>query len=269
MNSIHTTAIIEDGASIGAGVEIGPYCHVGAQVRLGEGARLHSHVVLAGETAIGAHCEIFPFASIGHQPQDLKYAGEPVTLTIGAGCVMREGVTINPGTAGGGSRTVIGDNCVLLANSHIGHDSAIGNGVILSNNVMIAGHVMIADFAIISGGAGIHQFSRIGEHAFVGGLSGVENDVIPFGMALGNRAHLGGLNLIGLKRRGFSREEMHALRNAYKEIFGDDGTLAERARRARENYAGVEPVQKVASFIIDAGDRRFCTPRPGLGSRDE
>ena len=269
MTSIHATAIVEDGAILGAGVSVGPYCHIGPQVRLDEGVRLHSHVVLAGDTHIGAQCEIFPFASIGHKPQDLKYAGEPVTLEIGARCIIREGVTINPGTAGGGGRTTIGERCALLANSHVGHDSHIGNGVILSNNVMIAGHVSVDDHAIISGGAGIHQFSRIGEHAFVGGLSGVENDVIPYGMALGNRAHLGGLNLIGLKRRNFSRDDIHALRNAYKEVFGKGGTLVERARRARDDYSGVEPVQKMAAFILDAGDRRFCTPRPARGSRDE
>lgn len=263
MTSIHPTAIIEDGAHLGTGVSIGPYCHVGSNVRLGDGVKLYSHAVIAGHTTIGEQCEVFPFASIGHRPQDLKYAGELTTLTIGARCVMREGVTINPGTDGGGGKTQVGDDCVLQANSHVGHDCVVGKGVILSNNVMLAGHVTLHDYAIIGGGTGIHQFSRIGEHAFVGGLSGVENDVIPFGMALGNRAHLGGLNLIGMKRRGFERDEIHALRNAYKDIFNGEGTLVERAAQAREAYAQYSAVQKIADFILNAGDRRFCTPRSG------
>ena len=176
---------------------------------LGDGVELVSHVVVAGRTTIGARTRIFPFASIGHQPQDLKYKGEPSTLTVGADCLIREGVTINPGTEGGGMATVVGNRCAFLANSHVGHDCQVGNNVIFSNNVMLAGHCAVGDFAILGGGAAVIQFARVGAHAFLGGMSGLENDLIPYGMALGNRAHLSGLNIIGLQRRGFSREDIH------------------------------------------------------------
>ena len=162
--------------------------------------------MVAGDTTIGAGTRIFPFASIGHQPQDLKYKGEPATLTIGANCIIREGVTMNPGTAGGGSVTTVGDGCAFLANSHVGHDCRVGNNVIFSNNVMLAGHCSVGDYAIIGGGAAVIQFARVGAHSFLGGMSGLENDLIPYGMALGNRAYLSGLNIIGLQRRGFSRD---------------------------------------------------------------
>ena len=191
--AIHPSAVVDEGARLGEDVEIGPFCHVGPQATLGDGVRLHSHVSLAGDTTVGARTVIFPFASIGHPPQDLKYRGEPVRLTIGEDCLIREGVTMNPGTAGGGSETLVGPRSVFLANAHVAHDCRIGEGVILSNNVMLAGHCQIGDFAILSGGAAAHQFVRIGAHAFVGGLAGVEHDLIPFGLALGNRAALAGL----------------------------------------------------------------------------
>ncbi|MEQ1653348.1 MAG: acyl-ACP--UDP-N-acetylglucosamine O-acyltransferase, partial [Hyphomicrobium sp.] len=191
-NAIHPTAIVEDGAKIGAGAKIGPYCMVGSEVTLGDGVELVSHAVIAGTTSIGARTRIFPFASIGHQPQDLKYKGEPCSLTVGADCIIREGVTMNPGTAGGGSVTTIGDHCAFLANSHVGHDCIVGSHVIFSNNVMLAGHCTVGDYVIIGGGAAVIQFARVGAHAFVGGMSGLENDLIPYGMALGNRAYLSG-----------------------------------------------------------------------------
>jgi UDP-N-acetylglucosamine acyltransferase len=211
MADIHPTAIIEDGATIGAGVRIGPYCVIGSQVTLGDNVELKSHVALAGDTTIGAGTAIFPFASVGHQAQDLKFRGEAATLTIGEGCIIREGVTINPGTEGGGLSTTIGNNCAFLANSHVGHDSHLGDRVILSNNVMIAGHVTVGSNVIFGGGSAVIQFTRIGDNAFVGGMAGLENDLIPFGMVTGNRANLGGLNLIGLKRANFPREQIHAL----------------------------------------------------------
>src|SRR5271169_5130043 len=195
-NTIHPSAVTEDGARLGAGVEIGPFCHVGSQAKLGDGVRLISHVSLAGDTTVGARTVIYPFASIGHPPQDLKYRGEPVRLTIGEDCVIREGVTMNTGTAGGGSETLVGPRCVFLAHSHVAHDCKLGNDVLLSNNVMLGGHCQIGDFAIFSGGSAAHQFVRIGAHAFVGGLTGVENDVIPYGIALGNRASPAGLNFV-------------------------------------------------------------------------
>jgi UDP-N-acetylglucosamine acyltransferase len=258
---IHPSAVVEDGARIGAGCHVGPFCHVGPHVTLGEGSELKSHVALAGHTTIGPRAKIFPFASIGHQPQDLKFKGEVTTLRIGADCLVREGVTMNPGTVTGTSETVVGDRCVFLTGAHVAHDCTVGNDVIFSNGVMMAGHCTIGDFAIISGGVGVHQFVRIGHHAFVGGLSAVENDIIPFGMALGNRAHLAGLNIIGLRRRGFAREEIHALRRAYRLLFADEGTLKERVEDVAGEFEANASVQEIVAFIRAGGDRAICTPR--------
>jgi UDP-N-acetylglucosamine acyltransferase len=260
---IHPSAIVEDGARLGADVEIGPFCIVGPEVTLGDGCRLVSHCVVAGRTSIGARTRIFPFASIGHQPQDLKYHGEPSTLEIGADCVIREGVTMNPGTEGGGMRTVVGDRCAFLANSHVGHDTHVGSNVILSNNVMLAGHVTVGDFAIFGGGAAVIQFARVGSHAFVGGMSGLENDLIPYGMAMGNRAHLSGLNIVGLQRRGFSREDIHNLRRAYRLLFADEGTMLERVEDVAAEFEDHPVVHEVLDFIRAGGKRAICTPKDG------
>ena len=264
--AIHKSAVIEEGASLGEGVEIGPFCLVGSEVKLGDGVKLLSHVVVAGDTSVGARTRIFPFASIGHQPQDLKYRGEPVKLVIGEDCLIREGVTMNPGTAGGAALTEIGPRAVFLANSHVAHDCQIGEGVILSNNVMIAGHCQVGDFAIFGGGSACHQFTRIGAHAFIGGLAGVENDVIPFGIALGNRAGLAGLNYVGLKRRGYSSTAIQALRRAYKQLFGETGTLKERIEDVAASFADEPAVRQMVAFLRAGGDRAICTPREG---RDE
>jgi UDP-N-acetylglucosamine acyltransferase len=257
---VHATAIVEPGAKLGAGVRIGPYCHVGKDVALADGVELVSHVVVAGRTTIGARTRVFPFASIGHQPQDLKYKGEPSTLTVGSDCLIREGVTMNPGTEGGGMQTVIGDRCAFLANSHVGHDCKVGNQVIFSNNVMLAGHCTIGDFAILGGGAAVIQFARVGAHAFLGGMSGLENDLIPYGMALGNRAHLSGLNIIGLQRRGFSRDDIHNLRRAYRLLFADEGTLVERLDDVEKEFAGHPIVKEIVAFIRAGGKRSLCVP---------
>jgi UDP-N-acetylglucosamine acyltransferase len=261
--AVHRSACVERGAQLGAGVEVGPFCHVGSRVVLGDGVRLTSHVSVAGDTNVGARTRIFPFASIGHEPQDLKYRGEPVSLTIGQDCIIREGVTINPGTAGGGSRTIVGARCAFLANAHVAHDCRLGDDIILSNNVMLAGHCQIGDFAIISGGAAAHQFVRIGAHAFVGGLAGVENDVIPYGIALGNRAALAGLNIVGLKRRGFSRESIHDLRRAYRALFAPEGTLKERVEDVAVEFAAHAEVQQILDFLREGGERAICMPRAG------
>jgi UDP-N-acetylglucosamine acyltransferase len=259
--AIHPTAIVQPGAKLGRGVRIGPFCHVGPNVELGEGSQLISHAVVAGHTVIGPRAKIFPFASVGHPPQDLKYAGETTVLVIGADCVIREGVTLNPGTAHGTSRTTVGDRCVFLANSHVAHDCMLGNNVIMSNNVMLGGHCKIGDYVILGGGAGVHQFVRIGAHAFVGGMSGIENDVIPYGMALGNRAHLAGLNIIGLRRRGFTRDQIHDIRRAYRLLFADEGTLKERVEDVAEEFAKHPIVHEILDFIREGGDRAICTPR--------
>ena len=259
---VHPSAIVEPGAQLGAGAEIGPFCHVGPQVVLGEGVRLLSHVAIAGRTTIGDRTRVFPFASLGHEPQDLKYKGEPVTLTIGKDCTIREGVTMNPGTEGGGSITTVGDRGTFLANSHIAHDCRIGNNVIFSNGVLVAGHCVVGDFVIIGGGAGVHQFCRIGHHAFIGGLAGVENDVIPYGMALGNRAGLAGLNVVGMKRLQFSREQIQSLRQGYRLLFSNEGTLAERLIDIETEKVANDPyVREIITFIKAPSERSLCLPR--------
>jgi UDP-N-acetylglucosamine acyltransferase len=257
---VHPTSIVEDGASLGDGVRIGPLCHVGSGVTLADGVELVSHVVVAGRTRVGARTRIFPFASIGHQPQDLKYKGEPSTLVIGGDCLIREGVTINPGTEGGGMETIVGDRCAFLANSHVGHDCRVGSNVILSNNVMLAGHVTVGDYAGIMGGAAVHQFARVGPHAFLGGMSGLENDLIPYGMGIGNRAHLSGLNIIGLQRRGFSRDQIHSLRRAYRLLFADEGTLSERMEDVEKEFQDHDIVKEIIAFIRAGSKRGICMP---------
>jgi UDP-N-acetylglucosamine acyltransferase len=253
--------VIESGARIGAGTRIGPHCAIGGHVSLGENCELLSHVVVAGRTTIGARARIFPFASLGHQPQDLKYTGEPSTLTIGTDCLIREGVTMNPGTSGGGMATTVGNHCAFLANSHVGHDSHVGNHVIFSNNVMLAGHCRVDDYVIIGGGAAVIQYTHVGAHAFVGGMSGLENDLIPYGMAIGNRARLNGLNIVGLQRRGFSREQIHALRRAYRLLFADEGTLKERLDDVAASFVDNPIVQEIVAYIRADRKKSLCTPR--------
>ncbi|HYD15272.1 MAG TPA: acyl-ACP--UDP-N-acetylglucosamine O-acyltransferase [Hyphomicrobium sp.] len=257
----HPSAIVEDGAKIADGVTIGPFCVVGRDVSLGEGVELASHVVVTGHTTIGARTRIFPFASIGHQPQDLKYKGEPSTLEIGSDCLIREGVTLNPGTQGGGLKTTIGDRCAFLANSHVGHDCRVGNNVVFSNNVMLAGHCEVGDFAILGGGAAVIQFARVGAHSFLGGMSGLEQDLIPYGMALGNRAYLSGLNIVGLQRRDFSRSQIHDLRRAYRALFAQEGTLMERVADVAEEFKDHPTVMEIVAFIKAGGKRSMCTPK--------
>lgn len=261
MSGIHATAIIDPKAEIGADVRVGPYCVVGPDVTLADGVELLSHVVVEGRTSIGARTKIFPFAVIGHQPQDLKYKGEPSRLEIGSDNLIREHVTMNPGTEGGGLLTKIGNGNAFLTGAHVGHDCMIGNSVVFSNAVLLAGHCIIDDFVILGGGVAIHQFTRVGKHAFVGGMSAIENDVIPYGMALGNRAYLAGLNIIGLRRRGFTRDQIHALRGAYKMLFAEDGTLKERLAEVEDIYKENAAVQEIVTFIKGDTSRSLCTPR--------
>ena len=260
---IHPTAIVADGARLGADVRIGPYSIVGRNVTLGDKVELVSHAVVEGNTTIGPGTRIFPFASVGHEPQDLKFHGENSRLEIGANCTIRESVTINPGTEGGGMVTRIGDNCLIMASAHVAHDVIVGNNVVITNYVGIAGHCHIGDFVRFGGTCVIHQFTRIGAHAFVGAQSMVDGDVIPYGMAVGNRATLTGLNLIGLKRRGFEREAIHRLRAAYRQIFASEGTLRERVEDAAEIFSQDALVQDVVRFIADAQDRPILLPRNG------
>ena len=263
---IHPSAVVSAGASLAAGVSIGPFCLVGENAVLGEGVILHSHVVVTGHTTIGPRTQIYPFAALGHPPQDMKYRGEVSQLIVGADCIIREGVTMHPGTAGGGLITRTGDRCWFLAQSHVAHDCKVGNNVIFSNNVMLAGHCQVGDYVIISGGAGVHQFARIGAHAFVGGIAGIENDVIPYGMAIGNRASLAGLNIVGLKRRGFDREQIHALRRAYRTLFASEGTLKERVERVAQEFADQPAVIEIVDFVRAGGERSLVTPRDMAGA---
>jgi len=260
---IHPSAVVAHAARLGRGVTIGPFCVLGPDVSLGDDVHLVSHVVVAGHTRIGDRTRVFPFASLGHEPQDLKFRGETSELRIGEDCVIREGVTMNPGTAAGGLLTSVGDRSVFLAQSHVAHDCRVGNEVIFSNNVMLAGHCAVGDHAILGGGAAVHQFVRLGRHSFIGGLAGVEHDVIPYGIALGNRAHLAGLNAVGLKRRGFSREQIHDLRRAYKLLFAAPGTLRERTEAMAAEFAGHAQADEILSFLREGGERAICTPREG------
>jgi UDP-N-acetylglucosamine acyltransferase len=264
-SQIHPTAIVEPGATLGEGVKVGPYSIVGAETTLGDGVELISHAIVVGRTNLGARSKVFPFASVGHRPQDLKYAGEPSTLEIGADTTIREHVTINPGTAGGGMITRIGDRCLIMIGVHVGHDCHIGSNVILSNNVTFAGHCQVDDHVVMSGYSGATQFVHIGAHAFVGGLTKVEKDVIPYGTVVGNPAELSGLNLVGLKRRGFDREAIHRLRAAYRMIFSSEGTLRERVEDASALFPEDELVQDVVRFIAEAKDRPLTFPRNGHG----
>ena len=263
MPVIHPTAIVELGARVADDVEIGPYSVIGRDVELGPGVRLESHVVIAGRTRIGAGCHIFPFASIGQPPQDLKYAGEPSELIVGCNNVIREYATMNPGTRGGGMVTRVGDDGLFMVGIHVAHDCFIGNNVIMANNATLGGHVVVEDFAVLGGLSAIHQFVRIGRHAMVGGMSGVENDVIPYGSVMCDRAHLSGLNIVGLKRRGVDRDDIHALRRAYRLLFAHEGTMAERLADVRQLFADNEAVMEIVEFIDSDSTRAVCQPKEG------
>ncbi len=263
MTDIHPTAIVESRAELGTGVRIGPFCTVGGDVELGDGVEVVSHAVIAGRTRVGAGTRIFPFASIGHPPQDLKYRGEPSRLEIGAGNTIREHVTMNPGTEGGGMLTRIGDGCLFMVGAHVAHDCAIGDQVIMANNATLGGHVTVGNFAILGGLSAVHQFVRVGRHAMVGGMSGVERDVIPYGSVMGDRARLSGLNIIGLKRRNFGRETIHDIRKAYRLIFAREGTMPERLADVMEEFETNEPVREIVDFIRVESSRGVCLPDDG------
>ncbi|MCS6761988.1 MAG: acyl-ACP--UDP-N-acetylglucosamine O-acyltransferase [Candidatus Devosia symbiotica] len=264
---VHPTAIVGAGAKLSQGVKIGPFCIVGDNVVLHENVELVSHVSVDGNTGIGAGTRIFPFASVGHEPQDLKYHGEASRLEIGQNCIIRESVTINPGTEGGGMLTKIGNECLIMASAHVAHDAIIGNNVIMANYVGIAGHCQIGDNVIFGGTCVIHQYTRIGAHAFVGAQSMVDGDIIPYGIAVGNRASLTGLNLVGLKRRKFDREAIHRLRAAYRQIFSNEGTLRERVEDTADLFKTDLLVQEIVAFIMAATDRPILMPRNGQSAK--
>lgn len=264
--NIHPTAVVESGAELGSGVVIGPFCVVGSDVTIGDNCELLTHVVVAGRTTLGPGNKLYPFASIGHQPQDLKYHGEPSELVIGANNQIREHVTMNPGTEGGGMVTKVADNCLFMTATHVGHDCQIGNGVIMANNATLAGHVEVQDFAVLGGLSAVHQFVRIGRHSMVGGMTGVERDVIPFGSVVGDRARLSGINLIGMKRRGFDRDAINAVRKCYRLLFADEGTFQERLDEVAREFADTDAVMEIVDFIRADSSRKICQP---VGNSDE
>ena len=255
---IHSTAIIDSKAKISENVDIGPYCVIGPNVEINENTEIQSHVNISGHTKIGKGNKIYPFVSI-NDPQDLKYNGEPTNLVIGDNNKIREYVTINPGTVGGGGKTIIGNNCLLMVSSHVAHDCQLGNNIIIANNVAIAGHAIIDDHVIIGGNSAVQQFTRIGKMAMIGGMTGVLHDVIPYGLSTGNRNSLQGLNLIGLRRSKFNNKDILGLSDAYKEIFATRN-LTENLGKLNGSFKDNPLVKDVIEFITKDKKRSICTP---------
>lgn len=257
---VHPSAFVEEGATIGPDCFIGPFALIGAEVTLARGVTVKSHAVVTGWTEIGEDTTIFPFACVGEVPQDLKFNGERTRLIVGARCKIREGATLNTGTAGGGGITRIGDDCLLMTGAHIGHDAQLGNRIVLANQVAIAGHCHIGDDVIIGGLSGIHQWVRIGRGAIIGAVTMVTNDVLPYGLVQGPRGVLDGLNLVGLKRRGVERSDISAMRAAYQALAQGEGSFLDRARRLAEETDS-DYVREMTDFILSATDRSFLTPK--------
>jgi UDP-N-acetylglucosamine acyltransferase len=260
---VHPSSIVEDGAVIGDHVTIGPFSHIGPRVMIGEGSQIMSHVAISGTTTLGPRCRVFPHVTLGFEPQNLAYKGEETRLEIGEGCTMREGVTMHAGMPTHGGVTTVGRNSLFLAYSHVAHDCHVGNHVILSNNVMLAGHVTVGDRVIMGGGAAVHQFTRVGHHAFIGGLSAVSNDVIPFGMLNGNPGVLGGLNVIGMQRAGMEKPQIHEVRKAFRLVFHGPGPIRENVAEARRLYPDNATVIDILDFIEADSERALSSPARG------
>ena len=270
--TIHPSAIVAPGARLGAGVRVGPWCSVGPDVTLGDGVTLISHVVVDGRTEIGAGATLYPFCTVGMAPQDLKYRGEPTGCQVGARTVIRENVTIHRGTATGGGLTRVGSDCLIMANAHVAHDCLLGDRVIIVNNVVMGGHVVIGDDARVMGSAALHQFVRIGRAAMVGGVCGVESDVIPYGSVLGNRARLVGLHWVWLRRNGVGHEEMHRLRRAFRALYPRNAAglpvFEARLAAVRAEYGNDPRVAEILAFI-DAPSRRGLVRIATRGGAEE
>ncbi|HEX4410547.1 MAG TPA: acyl-ACP--UDP-N-acetylglucosamine O-acyltransferase [Xanthobacteraceae bacterium] len=267
--AIDPTAQVADGARIGDDVEIGPYCLVGPQVELGRGVRLLSHVTITGVTTIGDETVVYPFTSLGTPPQSVHYRGGPTKLLIGARCQLREGVTMNTGTEAGGGVTRVGDRCFLMVGSHVGHDCHVGNDVTLANNTVLGGHVSVGDFTFLGGHVAIHQFVRIGEGVMMAGMSAARDDIIPFGFALGQTGALVGLNVVGMRRRGATKAQLHAVRRAYRSLFFVEGRIAERIDAVEREFADDPMVGKMIAFIRAGGKRPLMRPRDKRGAAAE
>jgi UDP-N-acetylglucosamine acyltransferase len=259
--AIDPTARVADGARIGDSVEIGPYCLVGPQVELARGVRLIAHVNVTGATTIGEDAIVYPFSSLGTPPQSVHYRGGATKLVIGARCELRESVTMNTGTEDGGGTTRVGDHCSFMVGCHVGHDCAVGNEVTFANNVVLGGHVSVGDFTFLGGHVAIHQFVRIGEGVMMAGMSAARDDIIPFGFALGQTGALVGLNIVGLRRRGASRAEMHRLRRAYHSLFFVEGRLSDRVEALAHEFADDPLVGKIVAFIRTGSKRPLMRPR--------
>ena len=256
---IHKTAIINKKAKISSNVEIGPYSVIGPNVEINANTIIHSHVNISGNTKIGKENKIYPFASIGNDPQDLKYNSEKTKLVIGNKNTIREYVTINPGTLGGGGETRIGDNCLFMISSHIAHDCIVGNNIIIANNVPLGGHAVIEDNVVIGGNSAVQQFTRIGRMAMIGGMTGVLHDVIPYGLSTGNRNSLQGLNLIGLRRAKFENKDILGLSDAYKKIFATKNFI-ENINKLNCSFQDNPLIKEVIEFITKDKKRSICTP---------
>ncbi len=254
---IHSTAMVDKGAVLGGDVEVGAYSTIGEGVKIGEGTRIGPHVGIEGPTEIGRRCRIFQYASVGTAPQDLKYQDEPTKLMIGDDNVIREFVTLNRGTVGGGGETLIGNGNLIMAYCHVAHDCIVGNGVIMANGASLAGHVVIEDQAILGGFVGVHQFVRVGSYAMIGALSGVGQDIPPYMMAAGHRVRLYGLNLIGLKRQGFSIEAIRRLRQAFRILFRSNIPMDEAVAKVRETYGGADEIDRLLAFMAET-NRGVC-----------
>lgn len=259
--NIHNSSCIQEGAFIHPSAQIGPFCVVGPHVKISAGVKLHSHVVIDGDTTIGEGTEIFPFASLGGKPQSLQYKDQPTKLIVGANNIIHEHVTIHRGTKEGGGITKIGDNGFFMVACHIAHDCQIGNNAIMANNATLGGHVIVGDFVYIGGLSAVHQGARIGSQAILGGLSAVEGNVIPYGSVMGDRAKLCGLNIIGMKRRGLKRDDIHELRAAYRMLFANEGTMKERLADVQQHFKGYPLIDEILDFMMKESKRPFCLPK--------
>ncbi|MGE0282262.1 MAG: acyl-ACP--UDP-N-acetylglucosamine O-acyltransferase [Rhizobiaceae bacterium] len=267
---VHPSSVIEPGAVLGEGVRVGPFCVVGPEVVLGNGVELISHVSISGATTIGDGCKIYPNAALGAEPQNLSHKGGRTTLTIGKNTIIRESVTIHTGSDSSRAATTVGDNCFIMAYSHIAHDCSVGNRVTMANGATLAGHCDIGDNVTIGGMTAVLQFSRVGNNAFLAGMSGISGDVIPYGMAQGNLAKLRGLNVVGMRRSGMSRDDIKAVKEAYRTIFSQAAPLAENIARARQEFAKSALAMSIVDFLSERGRRYFVTPpvRGGSGVDD-
>jgi UDP-N-acetylglucosamine acyltransferase len=261
MPRIHPTACLDAPAQVADDVEIGAYCVIGRDVTLAAGCRLMAHVHIAGVTAVGPRTVIYPFASLGTPPQSVHYRGGATRLVIGADCQIREGVTMNIGTEDGGGLTEVGDRGFFMANSHVGHDCRVGHDVVLANGAVLGGHCVVGDFVFMGGLSAAHQFTRIGASAMIAGITGVRSDIIPFGFAVGSLAYLGGLNVVGMKRRNLSRHEIHVARRAYRDLFFGAGTFVRRLAAVESAYAGEPTVAAIVAFVREGGERALCHPK--------